>query len=146
MCFLCHNESALLGNSTNFYDNIDGKGNLHSLHLKDRIDKTGAICKSCHYNIHSNVAAANTQYNVNGVVSTVPPNDRTTRLINFHPNIRKIGTRTSPEWWINTSTRERRCYVQCHTASGGVGSEIMNGESGSGGKRARYRPSSGDVP
>ncbi|MEQ1690309.1 MAG: cytochrome c3 family protein [Gemmatimonas sp.] len=146
LCYLCHSESALLGSSTNFYDNIDGKGNLHELHLRDRVDKTGAICKSCHYNIHSNVAAANTQYNVNGVVTMLPPTDRTTRLINFHPNIRKIGSRTLPEWWFNSSTRERRCYVQCHTVSGNVGGEIMNGETGSGGKRARYRPSSGDVP
>ena len=147
LCFLCHSESALFGSNTNFYDNINGKGNLHDLHLRDKIDKSGAICKSCHYNNHSNAEAANTQYSVDGAVTAVPPMTLTTRLISFHPNVRPIGGRTRPEWWLDTSTRERRCYLQCHTASGGIGGEIMNGASGSGGKRAQYRPSAaGDVP
>jgi cytochrome c553 len=147
VCFLCHSETALFGSSTNFWDNINGKDNLHALHVRDRIDKTGAICKSCHFNIHSNVQAGNTQYNVNGSVTSIPPGTMTTRLINFHPTIRPIGGRARPEWWINTATRERRCYLQCHTETGAVGGEIMNGESGSGGKRAQYRPpAGGDVP
>jgi len=147
LCFLCHSETAIFGSSTNFTDNINGKGNLHALHVRDRTDKTGAICKSCHYNIHSNVQAPNTQYNVNGSVTTSPPTSLTTRMINFHPNVRPIGGRSRPEWWLDTSTRERRCYLQCHTVGGGVGGEIMNGESGSGGKRAQYRPAAGgDVP
>ena len=147
VCFLCHSETALFGTSTNFWDNINGKDNLHSLHVRDRVDKTGAICKSCHFNIHSNAEATNTQYSVNGSVTSVPPAAMTTRLINFHPNVRPIGGRARPEWWIDTSTRERRCYLQCHTVGGATGGEIMNGESGSGGKRAQYRPTAtGDVP
>ena len=147
LCFRCHSESALMGNSTNFYDTIDGKGNLHQLHLVDRPDKTGAVCKSCHFNIHSNVAATNTQYNVNGATTFTPPTATPTRQVNFHPNIRPIGGRTRPEWWINTTTRQRQCFLECHSTSGGVGGgEIMNGSSGSGGKRAQYRPASGDLP
>ena len=146
LCYLCHNEAALLGSSTNFDDTIDGRGNLHELHLRNRIDKSGAICKSCHYNIHSNVGTTTTQYSVDGVVTTVPPGTRTTRLVNFHPNVRGIGGRARPEWWFDSATRERRCYLQCHTPTGTPGGEIMNGETGSGGKRARYRPASGDVP
>lgn len=147
ICYLCHSETVLLGSGSNFVDNINGKGNLHSLHVRDKTDKTGAICKSCHYSSHSNVEAPNTQYSVDGAVSAVPPATLTTRLINFHPTIRPIGGRSRPEWWLNTGTRERRCYLQCHTASGSAGGEIMNGESGSGGKRAQYRPAAaGDVP
>lgn len=140
LCFRCHSESALLGTSTNFYDDIKGKGNLHQVHLDDRISKTGATCKSCHYNIHSNVAAPNTQYNVNGVVYAAPPSTVPTRNVNFHPNIRATGARSRPEWWINTSTRERHCDLQCHTVSGGVGGTTMNGAD------HKYRPPSGDLP
>jgi hypothetical protein len=78
---------------------------------------------------------------------TDPPTTLTTRMISFHPNVRPIGGRARPEWWLDTATRERRCYLQCHTVTGGIGGEIMNGESGSGGKRAQYRPAAGgDVP
>ncbi len=146
LCWRCHNESLLFGSRSNFWDNIEGKGNLHDLHLRDRIDKTGAICRSCHYNAHSNVEAPNTQYNIDGITTPVPPNATPTRLVNFHPQIQPIGGRAKPEWWFNSGTRERRCYLQCHSVSGGTGGEIMNGESGSGGKRARYRPASGDLP
>ncbi|HEX4935662.1 MAG TPA: cytochrome c3 family protein, partial [Gemmatimonadaceae bacterium] len=147
LCYLCHNESALLGNSTNFYDTINGKGNLHALHLRDRTDKTGAICKSCHFNIHSNVASTTTQYTINGVTSVLPPNSLTTRLVNFHPNVRGTGGRPRAEWWLDTGTRERRCYLACHDVQGNPGGQVMDGTSSSNGaKRAQYRPSSGDVP
>lgn len=147
LCWRCHGETQLFGTRTNFWDAIDGKDNLHELHLRDRIAKSGAICRSCHFNAHSNVEATNTQYNINGFTTTTPPGATPTRMVNFHPNIRPIGGRARPEWWLNTATRERRCYLECHSAGGGVGGgEVMNGESGSGGKRARYRPTSGDLP
>ena len=146
LCYRCHSATALLGSSTNFNDNINGKGNLHALHLRDRIDKTGAICKSCHYNAHSNAQTSTTQYNVDGATLTTPPSATPTRNVSFHPNIRGIGGRPRPEWWFSSVTRERRCFLQCHTVSGGVGGTIMNGPSGSGGKVAVYRPASGDLP
>lgn len=149
LCWLCHDDAQLFGSGTNFTDsgqNFDKRGNLHLLHLRDRIDKTGAVCKSCHFNIHSNAETGTTQYNVDGVVSQTPPTGTPTRLVNFHPNIRGIGGRPRPEWWFNTSSRERRCYLQCHTSSGQPGGVIMGGETGDGGKRAQYRPASGDLP
>jgi predicted CXXCH cytochrome family protein len=145
LCFRCHSSSALFGSSTNFYDDIDGKDNLHDLHVRDRADKTGAICKSCHYNIHSNAQTTTTQYNVDGATYLTPPTATPTRNVNFHPSIRGIGGRARPEWWFNSATRERRCYLQCHTSSGATGGTIMNGTTGSGGKKALYRPASGDV-
>jgi predicted CXXCH cytochrome family protein len=145
LCFHCHDVTRLTGRrtgdgaATNFYDSINGKDNLHWVHLIDRIDKSRPMCKSCHYNIHSNVEAANTQYNVNGVVFTAPnATGVPTRLVNFHPNVRPIGGRARPEWWFNTSTKERRCYLQCHQPSGAPGGATMNG--------FQYRPPSGDLP
>jgi hypothetical protein len=58
-------------------------------------------------------------------------------MVNFSPDVTAIGGRAKPEWWLDTSTRERRCYLACHGAT-------MAGETGSGGKKAQYRPASGD--
>ena len=96
------------------------------------------MCASCHYNVHSNQETTTTQYNVNGIVFTTPPAATPTRNVSFHPNIRGIGGRARPEWWFNTTTRERRCYLACHTAAGAVGGQTMNGDP--------YRPPSGDLP
>lgn len=142
LCFRCHSPAVLLsrtsGASTNFEDDINGKGNLHQVHLDDRIAKTGAVCASCHFNVHSNQETITTQYNVNGIVYTTPPAATPTRNVSFHPSIRGIGGRARPEWWINTSTRERRCYLQCHTETGAVGGTTMAGW--------QYRPAAGDLP
>ena len=142
LCFRCHSENRLMsrrrseGARTNFYDN-NREENLHEVHLDDRSDKARALCKSCHYNIHSNVEAPNTQYNIDGVVYSLPPASFPTRLINFHPNVQPIGGRPKPEWEINTGTRRRWCYLECHSTSGGVGGgETMNGE--------QYRPAAAD--
>jgi predicted CXXCH cytochrome family protein len=144
LCFGCHSENRLMsrrtdeGARTNFYDDIDGRDNLHWVHLDDRADRSRPICGSCHYNIHSNVQAPNTQYNIDGVVYDTPPDFVPTRLVNFHPNLRGIGGRPKPEWWFDTSTKERRCYLQCHTTAGNPGGETMSG--------LPYRPDTGDVP
>ena len=147
LCFRCHDVNKLTsrqfgsGAQTNFDDegcgscaNEKGKGNLHWFHLVDKAGDARALCKSCHYNIHSNQEAPNTQYNVNGFVTTTPPPGTPSRLVNFHPNIRPIGGRAKPEWWFNTVTKERRCYIQCHAPSNAT----MSGFS--------YRPPSGDLP
>lgn len=150
LCFHCHDVSRLTtrrfseGARTNFDDEGDppsgrGKGNLHWVHLIDRVDKSRPVCKSCHYNVHSNVEAPNTQYRVNGIVYTTPNAAGVpTRLVSFHPSIRPVGGRARPEWEFNTTTRERRCWLQCHRTDGTPGGAVMDGFG--------YRPPSGDLP
>ncbi len=150
LCFHCHDVTRLTtrrfseGAQTNFDDesnppNGRGKGNLHWVHLIDRVDKSQPVCKSCHYNIHSNVEAPNTQYRVNGVLYTTPnATGIPTRLINFHPNERPVGGRAKPEWEFNTTSKVRRCWVQCHNPNGTPGGAVMDGFA--------YRPPSGDLP
>jgi hypothetical protein len=62
-------------------------------------------------------------------------------MVNFAPDVAPYSadgvSRARPEWWLSTSTRERRCYLACH-------GETMAGESGDGGRRAQYRPPAGD--
>lgn len=149
LCFRCHDQTALLarrrddGARTNFYDDINGKDNLHWLHLIDK--DTTHSCMSCHYDIHSNVSAANTQYRIDGTLYTdnaaVSAARIKTHMVNFAPDVTPYGddgvNRAKPEWWLSTSSRERRCYLACH-------GEQMAGESGDGGRRAQYRPPSGD--
>jgi predicted CXXCH cytochrome family protein len=142
LCFRCHTQNRLMarrrgdGARTNFYDD-DRDENLHWVHLDDRSDKTGAICKTCHYNIHSNEEAANTQYNIDGVIYNSPPPNIPTRLVNFHPNITATGTRSRPEWRLNTGTRSRSCFLRCHGSNGSPGGgDVMN---------FSYRPPSGDL-
>ena len=153
LCFRCHDVTALTardtgsGARTNFYDDINGKDNLHWLHLIDRIDKSQPLCKSCHYNIHSNQEAPNTQYNIDGFVNNTPPSTTPTRLVNFHPNIRAISGRPRPEWRFDTATKRRQCFLQCHQPNGSSGGAVMGGAAGeAGGKKAEYRPASGDLP
>ncbi|MFQ5849886.1 MAG: cytochrome c3 family protein [Candidatus Binatia bacterium] len=149
LCFRCHDVTKLTarrfgeGGRTNFNDEDDppngkGKDNLHWFHLIKKVDKARALCKSCHYNIHSNQEAPNTQYNIDGFVTTTPPAGTPTRLVNFHPNIRPIGGRAKPEWEFNTTTKVRRCWLQCHKEDGSPGGPKMDGFA--------YRPPSGDLP
>ena len=145
LCFLCHDPARLVEARrddddpparTNFYDSdINGRDNLHQVHLVDRISNTRATCKNCHWNVHSNRTADNTQYNVDGVVFSSPPASFKTHLVNFSPDITAIGGRARPEWWIDTAPRERRCYLACH-------GEVMDGD-GNLGVEARYRPAAG---
>lgn len=150
LCFRCHDVTKLTDQkatwdggqaSTNFYDDINGRDNLHWIHLINRISKSRATCKNCHYNIHSNVAAPNTRYNINGVVSTTPPSSTPTRLINFSPDITPLGGRPKPEWWFDTTTKERKCYLTCHAPD-----FCEMGDGGGGTRNSQYRPSQGDLP
>lgn len=164
VCFHCHDITRLTaqdfasGARTNFSDegssaNAKGLGNLHYIHLINRISKARAVCKDCHYNIHSNVEASNTQYRITstdcngGTVFTAPNSTAIpTRLVNFRPDVITgiRGAGSKPEWCFNTNltaslTKERRCYLQCHqpdvVATGGA---TMSGFG--------YRPPSGDLP
>jgi len=121
LCFLCHDPARLVearrfddGASTNFYDDVEGEDNLHWLHLEDRADKSRATCKNCHFNVHSNVAADTTQYRIDGVLFTTPPDDVKTHLISFSPDVQPFGGRARPEWSIDTTTRRRQCFLSCH--------------------------------
>ncbi|NCF28152.1 MAG: hypothetical protein GWP69_12275 [Gammaproteobacteria bacterium] len=121
LCFLCHDPAVLVearrfddGASTNFYDDVDGKDNLHWVHLEDRADKSRATCKNCHFNIHSNESADNTEYNIDGTVFNTPPPGFKTHLVSFSPDIGPLGGRARPQWSINTGTRVRSCWLSCH--------------------------------
>ncbi|MFZ5861465.1 MAG: cytochrome c3 family protein [Nitrospirota bacterium] len=123
LCFQCHDRNAFdpfLNPSgvqdaswTNFFgvpgDPNDGAGgqfpptqlswesNLHMYHLQ----RTGALCHECHYNVHSNVQAQNTIFGdgtgciggTTGCPAGLPPDDEDgvadgvsdTHLINFAP-------------------------------------------------------------
>ena len=149
LCFRCHDQTALLarrrsdGARTNFYDGINGKDNLHWVHLTDK--DTTRSCMSCHYDIHSNISANNTQYRIDNTLyadsATVSAARLKTHMVNFAPDVTPYDddgvNRAKPEWWLNTNSRERRCYLACH-------GEQMAGESGDGGRRAQYRPPTGD--
>lgn len=164
VCFLCHDVEKLVGSQTspkdfasgartNFDDegpgltNGKGRGNLHFLHLRDKIGSSQPVCKDCHYNVHSNVQAPNTQYRItttncnatSGTVSNSPPPATPTRLVNFRPNvIAALAGRTRPEWCFNTATKERQCFLQCHQKDGTAGGFVVDGFS--------YKPPFGDLP
>jgi hypothetical protein len=93
---------------------VDGKDNLHWVHLEDRADKSRATCKNCHFNIHSNESADNTEYNIDGTVFNTPPPGFKTHLVSFSPDIGPLGGRARPQWSINTGTRVRSCWLSCH--------------------------------
>jgi predicted CXXCH cytochrome family protein len=148
LCLRCHDVNRLVlndrqdrGSRTNFYDDIDGKDNLHLVHLVDRADKARAACKSCHYNIHSNYDAPNTLYIIDGVqYDGAPPDAFPTRLINFHPSIVGTGGFAKPRWSYNTANRTRTCNLRCHGTNGSIGGGATMSYS--------YRPTSAgvDVP
>ena len=125
LCFLCHDEQRLRGasvNRSNFYQAGGvgaGRGNLHHLHL---VDKTNANCIECHYNIHSNVEAANTDFK--NLSSAAP-----THLVNFAPTVRPFpdvdpwyGDRpTKPRYGVTPGGRPY-CFLSCH------GRDAMDGD------------------
>ncbi|MBI1822727.1 MAG: hypothetical protein HYR80_01215 [Nitrospirae bacterium] len=158
LCFQCHDRRAFDPSEpganrydpswTNFYGDKavtssadEGwNGNLHMYHLQ----WTGAMCHECHYNVHSNVEAQNTQYGdglgtradqnsvtCQGVTSGVtypclPPDGEDgiidgivdTHLINFSPKVE--GTIASkPRWAYDAANQQFQCFLRCHN-------EIMN--------------------
>ncbi len=137
LCFLCHDPNLLLsrrfddGARTNFYQQ-NGRDNLHDFHLTDK--STTHSCLSCHFDIHSNRSAGNTEYRwrVNGqwFTSTSPPAGVKTHLVSFAPDV-QANNYAMPRWQINTETGVRGCDVDCH---GGA----MDDEP--------YQPPSGDDP
>ena len=115
LCFLCHDEATLVtsrdrsdGARTNFYNS--DRDNLHWYHMEN---KEVARCVNCHYNIHSNRTASNTQYRIDGVNYTSPPDGYKTHLVNFSPNVEALDY-SMPRWTLNTSTGQRNCNLSCH--------------------------------
>jgi predicted CXXCH cytochrome family protein len=119
LCFLCHDEQRLLGqtvNRSNFFQAGGvgaGRGNLHQVHL---VDRTNAACHECHYNVHSNVQAANTDYR--NVLGT------DTHLVNFAPTVEPFpasrgtdpyyGDQPTRPRYGRTPTNQPYCFLQCH--------------------------------
>lgn len=153
LCFQCHNEQGFTDSDgvvggvrmTNFI--LSGFGpanlNLHAVHLNNTAFGgpwslgVGAYtaCANCHYNVHSNVEAANTEYVGGG---TLRP-DGATRLINFSPIIQRY-TYSKPAWYY--SGGDMRCDLRCHgnsiMGSGFGGGGGGGGGFGGGGVNAQY--------
>jgi hypothetical protein len=140
LCFLCHQSSRLLSYSssvfrTSFSDQSFSE-NLHARHLIDgNAAGYGVTCRNCHYNVHSNQQASNTQYVYfkNGswhISNDSPPNGIKTHLVNFSPDVLPLNDidpwsgffMEKPQWsiWIDTDTAKgvssgtRYCQVECH--------------------------------
>ncbi len=127
LCFLCHDYNTLVnwqssgdGARTNFMQAGDS---LHELHMPQR---DAAVCKNCHYNVHSNqqLQPQNTRFEIitstttQSYINEIPPTDiiPTTRLINFSPDVgvpSGFGF-SQPTWEYRVSDRRRRCYINCH--------------------------------
>ena len=129
LCFLCHDSNRLRGNRSNFTQPGSvgaGRGNLHQMHL---VDRTNASCHECHYNVHSNVAAANTDYR-NLPVGTP------THLVNFAPTVQRgqgndphFGDSPTRPRWGRTPGGDYYCFAGCHGKS-----DAMDGQ------KSVYRP------
>jgi len=148
LCFLCHNEKAFItqcgdedtdgdatddaecsdwatnGPKTNFYTTLYD-GNLHASHIVKKPffadNGTWTTCANCHYNVHSNIEAANTMYNDSTDPNWKRPLDSGTRLINFSPIVSSFtATPTRPFWGCaNWSGAWRKgCDFNCHGFSG----------------------------
>jgi hypothetical protein len=117
LCFNCHDWNTFYGNNnnTNFYGN--NPGNLHSYHLMGTNafmfwNATYEACMACHYNIHSNVQATNTDY---GVGRGSPPPDGDTHLVNFAPGVVTGLTIGTPAWFYDGANMS--CNLTCHATS-----------------------------
>ena len=118
LCLDCHDVRGFNNrNEINFTNFASTSRNYHEKHLVsaagDRI-----TCANCHYNTHSNEnMGAITNWRVNGVLYTSPPAGFKTRGISFSPDMTGAGGMAKPTFDINTNTRQRGCYVNCHGKS-----------------------------
>lgn len=135
LCFLCHDVNKLtdaVGFATNF---SSGSVNLHRVHLVDMYGDTlngyvfleGAVCRDCHYDVHSNQTSPNTIYEYWGgasyLSSSTPPNGIKTHMVNFGPHTGgALNPALKARWRINQtgsaqgglSAGARRCGLGCH--------------------------------
>ncbi|MBI3583158.1 MAG: cytochrome c3 family protein [Nitrospinae bacterium] len=136
LCFLCHNEEAFTkqcgdpyfecgswtdGPKTNFYSTLYDI-NLHATHIAKKpvfaTTGTSTTCANCHYNVHSNIEAANTMYNDSNDPNWKRPLDGGTRLINFSPIVGASSwwTYSRPFWGCvkTTGIWRKGCDFNCH--------------------------------
>jgi len=136
LCFLCHNEEAFTlqcgdpyyecgswtdGSKTNFYSTLYDI-NLHASHIAKKpvfaTSGTSTACANCHYNVHSNIEAANTMYNDTDDPNWKRPLDGGTRLINFSPIVSPSSwwTYSRPFWGCVKATGiwRKGCDFNCH--------------------------------
>ncbi|HEY5762712.1 MAG TPA: cytochrome c3 family protein [Rhodocyclaceae bacterium] len=124
LCFGCHDQTMLLardrgsGARTNFYGG--GRDNLHWYHLENK--GVTSSCMSCHFDLHSNRTASNTQYRVvdgatQTYLGTAPPPNVKTHLVNFAPDVTGASF-ALPRWQINTANGVRTCDLACHGDGG----------------------------
>lgn len=122
LCLNCHDATALLsrrrgdGARSNFYNG--DRDNLHNYHLRDK--QVTDSCLSCHFDLHSNRTASNTEYRwfAGGVwsVSNSPPANVKSHLVNFAPDVTG-NSFTRPRWQIDTTNGTRTCNLTCHGTS-----------------------------
>lgn len=139
LCFNCHNVNAFTDDDgivlgvqmTNFRQSPAGvstKINLHATHLTDVSGGGGwdyltnmfTSCANCHYNVHSNAEATNTQYGT--ATGAGLPLDGDTHLVNFSPIVKPLSF-TKPRWWyINDIDYGpiMRCNLTCHGVDMGL--------------------------
>jgi hypothetical protein len=116
-CWTCHESMYLNG-----FDS----GNLHAVHLNygggGMMGGWNAItmftsCANCHYNVHSNAEASNTEYGTAGNGTGLPA-DGDTHLVNFSPILQPLNN-TKPRWYYDGT--DMRCNLICHGVSMGTG-------------------------
>jgi len=121
LCFNCHDWNTFYGNNNNtgFYRSggMMGPSNLHAFHLNAYgaggmgWNSTYEACIICHYNIHSNIQATNTQYD--GGSGSLPP-DGDTHLVNFAPGI--VTNYSYPKPSLRYYNGKMYCNLRCHSA------------------------------
>ncbi len=118
LCFNCHDSNTFYGNNndTNFYRGGMGPNNLHAYHLRGvgggmMWARTYEACMTCHYNVHSNVQATNTDYVGGG---SLPP-DGDTHLVNFAPGVVTGRSYSKPAWYYSGGAMY--CNLYCHGVS-----------------------------
>ncbi len=138
LCFLCHDSDAfecqpatntdcdgswdISTNPKTNFASIFENSNLHAAHIAGNGDVTGGTtttCANCHYNVHSNLEAANTMYDDSSFADWTRNNDGS-RLINFSPIVQPTtnwGTILTRPFWgcaIWTSVQRKGCDFNCH--------------------------------
>lgn len=130
LCFNCHDSRAFIDADgvvgglamTNFRQTAgmgctSPKLNLHATHLTDVSGFGGwgflgnmyTACANCHYNVHSNAEATNTEYGT--ATGAGLPADGDTHLVNFSPLVAPYSY-AKPRWWYTGSIM--RCNLSCH--------------------------------
>ncbi len=98
LCFRCHDSGVFTsGNNNTRFDK-------HEKHVRSE----EASCATCHWNTHSNVDAANTNYIGLGQIGA------STMLINFAPGVVQGNNFSKPTWGYFSSEGKMGCDLVCH--------------------------------